>query len=114
MEEPENGIHPERMEAMVSLLRDLAVDPFETPGMDNPMRQVIVNTHSPAMVQLQRPDDLLLARTVQVRGPTGGRQGRSGSSRCTRPGVPVRTTQGLARPASSTISQSPRGAQLQA
>ena len=71
MEEPENGIHPERMEAMARLLRDLAVDASEIPGPDNPMRQVLINTHSPHMVQLQRPDDLLQARTVKVRGPSG-------------------------------------------
>jgi hypothetical protein len=31
------------------------------PGPDNPLRQVIVNTHSPGVVQLVREDDLLFA-----------------------------------------------------
>jgi predicted ATPase len=61
MEEPENGIHPARMPAMVDLVRDLAIYPFERPGPDNPLRQVVVNTHAPAFVQLQQPDDLLFA-----------------------------------------------------
>lgn len=61
MEEPENGIHPANVDAMVNLVRDLAVDPFDTPGIDNPLRQVIVNTHSQAVVQLVGADDLLLA-----------------------------------------------------
>lgn len=71
MEEPENGIHPAKLEAMVELLRDLAVDPNEEPGTSNPFRQVIVATHSPYFVQLQEPDDLLLATEVEIRGPNG-------------------------------------------
>lgn len=71
MEEPENGIHPAKLEAMVELLRDLAVDPEEEPSDSNPFRQVIVATHSPYFVQLQQPDDLLLATEVEVRGPNG-------------------------------------------
>lgn len=63
MEEPENGMHPASLPAMVEILRDLAVDPDEAPGTDNPLRQVIANTHSPALVQLLNPDELLLAST---------------------------------------------------
>jgi predicted ATPase len=67
MEEPENGIHPGRVEAMVELVRNLAVDPTAPPGVDNPMRQVIVNTHSPYFVQYQSRDDLLLAIPSAIR-----------------------------------------------
>jgi predicted ATPase len=61
MEEPENGIHPANLPAMLSLVKDLAVDPKETPDDANPFRQIIVNTHSPGVVQLCDPQDLLLA-----------------------------------------------------
>jgi predicted ATPase len=61
MEEPENGIHPANIGSMIDLVRRLAVDPGEAPGPDNPFRQVIVNTHSPAVVQLVGKDDLLFA-----------------------------------------------------
>ncbi|MEU9887657.1 AAA family ATPase [Sphaerisporangium sp. NPDC051011] len=71
MEEPENGIHPANLGAMVDLVKDLAVDVTDAPGRDNPFRQVIVNTHSPAIVQLVDPDDLLFADTVLRRGPDG-------------------------------------------
>jgi len=71
MEEPENGIHPARLYAMVELLRDLSVDPRDRPGPNNPMRQVIVATHSPHLVQLQSPGDLLFATEARVRGPIG-------------------------------------------
>jgi hypothetical protein len=55
---------------MVSLLRDLAVDPHEAPGPDNPLRQVITNTHSPRFVKFQDENDMLLAipRTIRSDG----------------------------------------------
>ncbi len=71
MEEPENGIHPARMEAMADLVRDLSVDSDEVPGPDNPMRQVIINTHSPLFVQLQKSDDLLFIEPVVLRSSDG-------------------------------------------
>ncbi len=46
-EEPENGINPFRISAMASLLRDLSAD-FSYP--DDALRQVVVNTHSPKLV----------------------------------------------------------------
>lgn len=51
LEEPENGVHPTRIPAIVSLLRDIAVDPQHAVDADNPLRQVVVNTHSPEVVQ---------------------------------------------------------------
>ncbi|MCH5645684.1 AAA family ATPase [Gordonia sp. ABSL49_1] len=73
MEEPENGIHPAKIEAMVTLVRELAVDPNESPGSDNPLRQVITNTHSPRFVTYQQPGDILLAspRTVNTGSSNG-------------------------------------------
>lgn len=59
MEEPENGIHPERIESMLGLLQDIAVDPNLAAGEDNPLRQVIINTHSPVVVG-QVPDDTVI------------------------------------------------------
>ncbi|MCP4110295.1 MAG: AAA family ATPase [Desulfobacteraceae bacterium] len=47
-EEPENGVHPFRIEAMAQLLKDLSIDFTDT---DVPLRQVIVNTHSPVLVK---------------------------------------------------------------
>lgn len=69
IEEPENGIHPAKMGQMVNLLRDLAVDPTERPGADNPFRQVVIATHSPIFVQLQNVNDLLFAVETRVKGP---------------------------------------------
>jgi predicted ATP-dependent endonuclease of OLD family len=47
-EEPENGIHPYRIKAMVQLLRLLSTD-FE--DEDDLLRQIIVNTHSPVLLR---------------------------------------------------------------
>lgn len=59
LEEPENGIHPERIPKILHLLQDIATDTNEAVGLDNPLRQVIINTHSPSVVQ-QVPDDSLV------------------------------------------------------
>lgn len=59
MEEPENGIHPARIPAIIRLLQDIACDVHQPISKDNPLRQVIINTHSPAVVS-QVPDDSLV------------------------------------------------------
>ncbi|WP_019538869.1 MULTISPECIES: AAA family ATPase [Proteiniphilum] len=46
-EEPENGIHPFRVNTMAALLKDLTNDFTDD---ELPLRQVIVNTHSPILV----------------------------------------------------------------
>lgn len=109
LEEPENGIHPSRIPAILDLLTDMAVktdrlvdsyantspiqegevehdmeyspqgqlelpmdktadDVTQTIGWDNPLRQVIINTHSPAVVSSLATDDLLMARLVRKKG----------------------------------------------
>ncbi len=69
LEEPENGIHPGRIPAMLRLLQDIATDANEPVGADNPLRQVIVSTHSPAVVSQVPADSLIVAElknTVQT------------------------------------------------
>ncbi len=61
MEEPENGIHPTRIPRIIDLLEGLSVDLYAKIGEDNPLRQVIVNTHSPEVVGLVPEDSLLFA-----------------------------------------------------
>lgn len=46
-EEPENGINPQRIHLIMDLLKDLSVDFADE---NSPLRQVIVNTHSPSVV----------------------------------------------------------------
>jgi predicted ATPase len=66
LEEPENGIHPERIPAMLSLLQDIATDADIPIGPDNPLRQVIINTHSPAVVGQVPEDSLLIAELKEA------------------------------------------------
>ena len=88
MEEPENGIHPGILPAMNLLLHDIAVDANEPVGIDNPLRQVIVATHSPYFVQLQDKNDLVLAKNARIDAGDRGIvhrlkcQPHSGSWRC--------------------------------
>jgi len=74
LEEPENGIHPERIRAMVQLLKDIAVDPAGAIGPDNPLRQVIVNTHSPVVFESIKATDLVFLESVEaIRGNARGK-----------------------------------------
>ncbi len=66
LEEPENGIHPERIPAMIRLLHDIATDTEERIEAGNPLRQVIVNTHSPAVVGEVPEDSLLVADNIET------------------------------------------------
>ena len=92
LEEPENGIHPERIPTIVRLLKEIAVDPKYAVGSDNPLRQVLVNTHSPEVVQNITPDDLVFlddkymaledqkGRVAAVRIPNGTWRAKSDRS----------------------------------
>ena len=74
LEEPENGIHPARIAAMLRLLNDIACDSTLPIGPDNPLRQVIINTHAPAVVQEVPDNSLVMADTVATRRPATATQ----------------------------------------
>ena len=48
-EEPENGVHPFRLKNVVRLLRELTTDFSDVEQADEPLRQLLVNTHSPIL-----------------------------------------------------------------
>ena len=62
IEEPENGIHPSRIPNLVELLQDYAVDPQEAVAPDNPLRQVIVNSHSPEVARQLSFDNIVFVQ----------------------------------------------------
>jgi predicted ATPase len=70
LEKPENNIYPERIPALLQLLQNIATDVKSQIGPDNPLRQVIVNTHSPAVVNLV-PDDCLLVAELKETSQDG-------------------------------------------
>jgi predicted ATPase len=61
IEEPENGIHPSRVPNLVRLLYDYAVDVQEAIDEDNPLRQIVLNTHSPEVARGISIEDLVFA-----------------------------------------------------
>ncbi len=75
LEEPENGIHPQRIPAIIRLLEDIATDMESKVDETNPPRQVIINTHSPQVVRQVPDDSLVLARHAQLRVGTCLRRG---------------------------------------
>ena len=107
LEEPENGIHPAKIEAMLGLLRSLSqpeepeepeeknysdpwfwlesIDPIEPIDPIGPksgrLRQVLVNTHSPYLVEevLRRAPDDVLCAVLWTRQDPDGRRSSSAS-----------------------------------
>lgn len=74
VEEPENGIHPDSVRDMVKLLYDLAVDPHLKVDNENPLRQVLVNTHSPLVYKAVDLQDVVFMEFVDaVRDGARGR-----------------------------------------
>lgn len=73
IEEPENGIHPSKMEELVDLLKDMTVDTTFEPSWEdaNLMRQVIIATHSPYLVQLLSIEDILCTLKPMKTGAGG-------------------------------------------
>jgi predicted ATPase len=60
IEEPENGFHPKRIAALIQLIHDMVVSPKYPIDENNPMRQIIITTHSAALIQQVEDQALLL------------------------------------------------------
>jgi predicted ATPase len=65
LEEPENGLHPGNIRAMLQLLQDSVTDMDEPLDSENPLRQVIISTHSPWVVAQVPDDSLVFAKLVE-------------------------------------------------
>ncbi len=65
LEEPENGIHPDRIPAIIKLLQRIPVDPTEEDTEENTLRQVIINTHSPRVIQEVPENSLVYVKLVE-------------------------------------------------
>ncbi len=66
LEDLEDGLHPERIPALVALLRKAAVDTGRAVGASNPMRQVLISTRSPRLVRELLPDELVFVEPMEV------------------------------------------------
>lgn len=92
LEEPENGVDPLHLKTMARVLRTMATDFNDPKQTDEPLRQVLVTTHSPSFVSLPDAiDSLLVAFT-----PTHIEGENATTFRVTRM-MPVATTNALSR-----------------
>jgi len=66
IEEPENGIHPERLKLVIAILRELLV-------YEQQHTQIVMTTHSPYLVDLLEPEEV----TLCYKGKDGAIQTRS-------------------------------------
>jgi predicted ATPase len=57
IEEPENGLHPSRLQSVIELLRKLT-----TGELGHPPRQIILTTHSPVLLNCVTPDEVRIFR----------------------------------------------------
>ena len=49
-EEPENGIHPQRLKSLIQRLRELVTQVQEPESVEEPLSQLIMNSHSPVVL----------------------------------------------------------------
>ena len=64
---PENGIEPSGVPALMQLLRDYAVDGSEpVDPLDNPLRQVVINTHSREVVRQLPASEILFVESIKA------------------------------------------------
>jgi len=66
LEEPENGMNPQKIEEMVNLLEDMVTDTECPVNDDNPLRQMIINSHSPKVVNVVSDESLYLATEEEI------------------------------------------------
>jgi predicted ATPase len=64
MEEPENGIHPSRIPALIEVLRDYVVDPTQRVDGENPLRQMVINSHSTDVLRQLDVPEVLFVDTI--------------------------------------------------
>ncbi len=67
LEEPENGVDPLHLAKMARLLREMATDFKDTEQVNEPLRQVLVTTHSPTLISQPDVIDSLLLAIIPTR-----------------------------------------------
>lgn len=65
-EEPENGINPKKIGTIIELLQEIATDTNYAVDNANPLRQVIINTHSTIVASTINYDDLYFADSKEI------------------------------------------------
>jgi predicted ATPase len=74
LEEPENGIHPGRLKAVISRLSGLVSKPHaDEVDPKQPLAQMIVSSHSPVVLASVPPEDVVFFDVVSVVRPDSNR-----------------------------------------
>ena len=60
LEEPENGVHPLHLHEMARMLREMATDFSDPRQINEPLRQILVTTHSPIFISQPEVIDALI------------------------------------------------------
>ena len=73
-EEPENGVHPMRLKALMHRLQDLVTDPTQHEQPQGPLSQILMNSHSPVVLSALRErwgraSEVIFADVVSVADP---------------------------------------------
>ena len=75
-EEPENGVHEGRIASLIALLR--IASELDPKPMVNPFFQILINTHSPAVLDVLEDDEVVAADIVTIINPqTRGKHTRT-------------------------------------
>jgi predicted ATPase len=67
-EAPENGMHPTSIVHLLQLIQQMVIDPEQPVATNNPLRQVIISTSSPIIVQQVPADSLIVAELKDTKG----------------------------------------------
>ena len=85
-EEPENGIHPARLEALIRVLRKMVTRADTEPADGRvPLSQMLLNSHSPVVLSHLSSAEMVLADTVTTLDPVARQRVRRTRMRPIRP-----------------------------
>jgi predicted ATPase len=65
LEEPENGVTPERLSAVAELLQTIPTDFDDETNASEPLRQILINTHSTNLLKHIDLEDILFVFMVE-------------------------------------------------
>jgi len=67
-EEPENGVYPDRLKALITKMRSCVTDlnSSEVTPSEEPLSQIILNSHSPVVLSCLNPGEAIFADLVSV------------------------------------------------
>ena len=85
-EEPENGIHPMRLQSLITRLRELLTNPSSKEiDKEEPLTQMLLNSHSPVVLSCLKDGEMMFAEMVSEADPNTKHLNRKTRIRSVRP-----------------------------